>query len=384
MSIFRDRVGVATLVVAHCAGMIDLIALPIWVGTLVRHRGFDAQQAGLLVSLFLGGAVVASVLLARRAPRGPAGRRAAMGYALAALVFGLMAAPASAAALGVGHLLAGLSVGVSLSTTHATIGRSPRPHRVFALAGMGLGVFAVLFLASAPTLVERHGSPVLFGLFALVMVLAALACAGAFPQDEQADLPQETARAEAPGPWIGSCVAGISAMALVQAMSFSFLERVGMHRGFGVDALAGVLVTLGLVNLVPAPLAAWLERRLAPAWVLRLGPLVQALLALTLMWSAHFLPWAAAASVLAAVMIFTHTFAFGLLARLDPSGRATAATPAMLMTGSALGPVLGGSLVNFLGFEALGLAALGIGLVAALCMDRAARSPQALQTGVIA
>jgi predicted MFS family arabinose efflux permease len=274
-------------------------------------------------------------------------------------------------------------VGVSLSTTHAEIGRSGRPHQLFALAGMGLGVFAVVFLASTPTLVERHGSAVLFGLFALVMAVAALACALAFPRGGEAPAPQ--AHGPLPSsPWVLSCVAGISAMALVQAMSFSFLERVAVHRGFGMEAITGVLVTLGLVNLVPAPLAAWLERRLAPAWVLRAGPLVQALLALTLMWSVRFLPWAVAASVLAAVMIFTHTFAFGLLARLDPSGRVTAATPAMLMTGAALGPVLGGSLVTFLGFEALGLAALGIGLVAALCMDRAARSPQALQTGAVA
>jgi hypothetical protein len=47
-----------------------------------------------------------------------------------------------------------------------------------------------------------------------------------------------------------------------------------------------------------------------------------------------------AASVFAAVMIFTHTFAFGLLARLDLSGRAMAATPAMLMIGAAIGPIL--------------------------------------------
>jgi predicted MFS family arabinose efflux permease len=57
-------------------------------------------------------------------------------------------------------------------------------------------------------------------------------------------------------------------------------------------------------------------------------------------------------------MIFTHTFAFGLLARLDVTGRATAATPAMIMVGAALGPVLGGTLVKAVGYGGLGLAAL--------------------------
>jgi hypothetical protein len=49
-------------------------------------------------------------------------------------------------------------------------------------------------------------------------------------------------------------------------------------------------------------------------------------------------------------MIFTHTFAFGLLSRLEGTGRALAATPAMLMVGSAVGPLLGGTLVKFFGY----------------------------------
>jgi predicted MFS family arabinose efflux permease len=64
------------------------------------------------------------------------------------------------------------------------------------------------------------------------------------------------------------------------------------------------------------------------------------------------------------VMIFTHTFAFGLLARLDPSGRAVAATPAMLMIGSAIGPIFGGTLVKAFGYGSIGMAALAIDAIA--------------------
>jgi hypothetical protein len=56
-------------------------------------------------------------------------------------------------------------------------------------------------------------------------------------------------------------------------------------------------------------------------------------------------------------MVFTHTFAFGLLARLDASGRAVAATPAMLMTGAAIGPILGGTLIKMSGYTSIGFAA---------------------------
>ena len=63
-------------------------------------------------------------------------------------------------------------------------------------------------------------------------------------------------------------------------------------------------------------------------------------------------------------MIFTHTFAFGLLSKLDPTARALAATPAMLMIGATVGPILGGTLVQSFGYGSLGVAAVVIAAVA--------------------
>jgi predicted MFS family arabinose efflux permease len=88
------------------------------------------------------------------------------------------------------------------------------------------------------------------------------------------------------------------------------------------------------------------------------------------MQSGAFAPYAAAASVFAAVMIFTHTFGFGLLARLEPTGRALAATPAMMMTGAAIGPVLGGTLVKAYGYGSLAFAAAAIAALAVACFSR--------------
>ena len=70
-------------------------------------------------------------------------------------------------------------------------------------------------------------------------------------------------------------------------------------------------------------------------------------------------------------MIFTHTFAFGLLARLDPSGRALAATPAMIMIGAAIGPVLGGTFAKVFGYGSIGLAAVAVATMAVMSFSRA-------------
>lgn len=370
--------GRFALMVGHCAGMVDLVALPVWVGALIAHHRFAPQQAGLLATLFLAAAVLASLLLAPRFDRLNGRLAATAGFAGAAGCFALLVTQTDFTRMAGLHALAGFCAGAALSVTHGTIARSGRPHRLFALVGMALGVFAVVFLGAMAPLVAQGGGPVLFGAFAAVMALGALSAGLGFPVADTAPAAGHGAargpRARLPAAvWYG--VAGIAAMALVQAMTFSFLERVGQHRGFGLVAITGVLVALGLVNLTPAALAALLEKRWPAQRVLLAGPVLQAALVVVIMNATSFAAYAAAASVFAAVMIFTHTFAFGLLARLDPSGRALAATPAMLMTGAAIGPVLGGTLVQSAGYGSLGLAALLVGSAAVFCFSRVQPTP---------
>lgn len=366
-----SRRGRIALMVAHCAGMIDLVALPIWVGGLVGHYRFDPQQAGALATLFLGGVVLASVVLARIFHRTANRGVATLGFAVAAMAFGLAATRTDFAVLAALHAVAGMAVGAALSVTHGSIARSVHPHRLFAMAGMALGVFAVIFLGGTPQAIAAGGGRALFVVFAATMAAAALVSLLAFPSvGGTASRSASAAKPAAiePAVWFG--IAGIACMTVVQAMTFSFLERVGAERGFERQALNGVLIALGIVNLFPAALAALLERRLAARTVLLAGPPLQATLAAVVMTAGGFAPYAVAASLFAAVMIFTHTFAFGLLSRLEPSGRALAATPAMLMAGSAIGPVLGGTLVKFLGYGSLGIAAALIACMAVLCFAR--------------
>jgi predicted MFS family arabinose efflux permease len=351
--------------------MVDLVALSIWVGALITHYGFDPQRAGGLPTLFLVGAVLASVTLAPQVRRLHARWVAALGFGVSALAFLMAAGVTEYFQLAVLHVTAGVAAGAALSVTHGTIARSSNPHRLFAVVGMALGVFAVVFLAGTPQLIAALGGAALFHAFAAVMALGAVAALLAFPSPVSDSQP--AAQAAKPSPlakvvWFG--IVGISCMTLVQAMIFSFLEGVGLERGFEQAAINGVLIALGLVNLLPAALAALLQKHLAARKVLLAGPVVQLALATAIMVSPAFAPYALAAAFFAAVMIFTHTFAFGLLARLDESGRALTGTPAMLMIGSAVGPFLGGTLVNVFGYESLAVAAACLAVVAVFCFAR--------------
>lgn len=376
MNNFNERAerwpGRVALVVAHCAGMVDLVALPVWVGALIAGYGLDPQRAGALATLFLLGAVASSLVCAPRFHRLRSGAVAVGGFTLAAAAFAGVSATHDYTLMALLHALAGAAAGAALSMTHGTIGRCRNPHRMFALAGMGLGVFAIAFLGSMPGLIATFGGPMLFRVFAGVMLAAALVSALAFPS-AVADTEVRTASAAPIAPAVWFAAFGIGCMGLVQAMMFSFLERIGADRGFAPGAVTGVLIALGFVNLFPAPLAALLERRWPAHLVVLAGPVLQAALALTIAASSSYAAYAGAGAVFAAVMIFTHTFAFGLVAQLDAGGRALSATPAMLMVGAAIGPVLGGTLVKSAGYGMLGGAAVLIGCVSVFCFAQAGR-----------
>lgn len=366
----QSLAGRTALCVAHCAGLVDLVALPLWVGALIQHYRFDPQQAGLLVTLFLAGGVVASLAVAPGFHRLTSGRWLALaGFSVAALVFHRLAGTEGFGAMALLHAVGGAAIGTALSVTHGTVARSTNPHRLFAICGTAQGVFALAFLSTMPGVMSRFGAPSVFVAFAIVMAVGALVSLLLFPAPEPvAAVTISPAGSSGRMPrvlWAG--VVGLCCMSLVQSMAFSFLERAGADRGFGVERVTAVLVALGLVNLFPTLIAAFLEKRVTARSVLLVGPVAQALVVIVIFVSSSYLPYAVAGSLLVGTILFTHVFGFGLLAQLDLSGRALAATPAMMMTGAAIGPVLGGTLVKFFGYPALGAAAAALAVVAVLC-----------------
>ena len=368
--------GVLALFAAHCAGMVDLVGLPVWVGTLIGSYGFDPQQAGALVTLFLAGAVISSLVLSPFIHILPTRLWATAGFGVAACAFLAATQVRDFATLAVLHGAAGLAAGAGLSMAHGTMGRSSNPHKLFAFASLTLGVFGTVFLGGVPVLIAKHGGAVLFEVLAAIMAVATVLCLLCFPRVRAND--QRVAHAPqaklSRAVWFG--MLGVGCMGLSQAMVFAFVQRIGIDGGFGEAAVAGVLIALGIVNLAPAPLAAWLQKRISARSVTLAGPLVQAVVAMTITHSSSFAPYAAATAVFAAIMIFTHTFAFGLLARLDATGRAVAATPAMLMTGAAIGPILGGALVKNLGYGAVGIAVCVMAVIAMFCFSRTPKEQQ--------
>jgi len=375
-AIVIKRTALAALLLAHCAGMLDLVVLPVWIGTLVEHYHFTPQGAGQLVTLFLLAMVLASVTVASRFDRLPRRTLATLGFAIAALGFAAASHYSAYQALLILHMLAGLGVGCGLSMTHGAMGHSDRPHRIFACAGLALGIAAILLLAGLPLLIERHGGPILFQALAVIMAVTALALLATYPALGQVAREPRAGTERRLGRKVWLVIAGICLMTLNNAMVFGYFDVIGRARGFHSGQINSVLMALGLVNLlVVVPLALFLERRVSAERAILCGPPIQMLLAAMITNVSSYLPWAVAGACYTGAQIATHTFVFALLARLDPSRRAVAATPAMLMTGAACGPVVGGLLGEHFGFGALSLATSLLGSLALLAFLLARAQP---------
>lgn len=380
MTTTESKRGIFALMLAHMAGMLDLVALPVWVGTLISKFGFAPQQAGGLATLFLIGASVASMVLAPRFNRINPKLAAVLGFGLSCGAFLVASRNGAFEILAPLHLLGGLAAGMALSATHGTIGHATNPHRTFALAGLAIGVFGIVFLGAAPGIIEANGGRALFVMFAIVMGVACLGGLFFFPRVTRHTASDDAEDAQAKGrklPPLGAAVwfsiVAIALMCMTQAMTLSFFERVGEHRGFTLEMVTLSLVVYGIVTLFPAPIAALLEKKLAATTVISVLPVFQALFAFIAMNTSNYVLYTASGALMAFTIIFVHTFAFGLLAKLDPTGRAVAGTPAMLMVGSAIAPFLGGTLVQFIGFEAIGYAAAVLVLIELVCFNQTRR-----------
>ncbi len=360
--------GRLALCSAHVAGMVDMVALPVWVGSLISGFGFSPARAGGLASIFLIGVVVASLYLAPRFNRINARILVPLGFVACGILFLLNIVVDQYEIMGVFHFLGGLALGCALSLTHGTVGRSANPHRTFALLQFANGIFAIGFMGSVPLLIHAYGAEAMYYVFAVIMLMAAILTGFFFPDPDRSV--QQQARSSKPhtalpvGVWFG--IAGVSLMAIMQSMMFSFLERVGSSKGFSVEQMASMLAFLGLVNLAPAALAAVLEKHLKAHRVMQFAPVFQVLLAFAIVYSGSFYTYAAAGAFYPFIMIFTHTFAFGLFAKLDPSGRVVSSTPAINMLGASIGPFLGGVLVQEIGYGALPYAVSVLALIAML------------------
>lgn len=360
--------GRATLLISHVGGMVDLVALPLWISGLIASAHFLPQKAGALVSLYIFGVMLSNVFLGPIFMRLNGRIVATGGFAVSAFCFLALTHTQGFGMFAALHLLAGLGAGAGLSCVHGTIGRSGNPHRLFALVNIGVCVFGILFFAIVPKLLATMGINIVFMVLGGLMVAAALACLLSFPAATARVAELRTAHPIAGK--LSSRVLAFSGVALMtagQSAMFSFVQQVGTAHGFAASSIGFLLAGTAVLNLLAPILASVLQHKLPATPVAVCGLALHGCASLVICNTLGFTPFAIAAGSLVFLTIFSHIFMFGFISRLDRSGRMAALTPTMLMIGTAIGPFLAGTVVGIAGYPALGMMAAGLAWASATC-----------------
>ena len=376
----RDPRSLLPCVVASLgAGLLGFNALPVAVGALIDGAGLDAGQAGWVASLELAGMALSALVLAPRVAALSL-RSVAFGAAGVALSAHALSALAEGfGALALTRLMAGLAEGAIVAAGNALIATSRDPDRFAARVEIVGGLAAAALLVALPYVAAAHAQRGVF-LAMAVVVVACLPLLAWVPR-----------RALAPHHAGGLRVAfGRRAFPVLlagflltsgESAIWAFLERIGVRAGVPPASIGLLLGASTLVGLMGAGLAAWLGTRIGRRLPLVLGIAAQALACWAVANAETTSPYVVATLAYALAFFFVQPYLVGTAAFIDPQGRVVAAYAGVVLIGGGVGPGLGGMLVEWLSYPALGwqLVVASAGAILAIlplagALDREARA----------
>lgn len=343
-----------SLMLSQCAGMVDIVSLPLWVGVLISYYQFSPQYAGGLLTLFLISAMCSSLIFSIFFNKILIKKNVVViGYFLAFICFVSISFNTNHSIIMILHVIGGLGVGASLSFTHGVVGGTDNPHRNFSLLNMALGAFGIIFVFTALQVKTAFGDNYFFILIAIMMLMSSIFAAFFFPKMNLKITDDNKKISFNKYTWY--CAIGITILSMTQAMVISFYENIGQINGFSEKIIALAMMLYVLISFFSAPVAFILQHKLDVKKVICIGPVFQGIFAVIMTHSANVFLYTIIGGLMTFTILFTHIFAFGLLSKLDATKRAVAATPAMLMFGSAIGPFLGGTIINYFNYQSIGL-----------------------------
>lgn len=348
----RDpRVLLWCVVAAEGAGLLGFDTLPIVLGAVVDRVGLSEGHAGLIASLELAGMAASALLLAPRMGVLPLRALALAGAGLALSAHAASTLASGFAALAAARALAGLAEGALVAAGNALLATSVDPDRLAARMQIVAGLAAACVLSGLPHAVDVAGQRGAFGAMAL-LVLACVPILALIPP--AARVARSRPPTEITAGRASTVLAAAFLLAAGEGALWAFLERMGVRAGLSAASIGFVLGATTLVGLLGAGLAVWQGTRFgrrapitagiacqaASCWVVAHATTPGAYLAATLGYGLSF--------------FFVQPYLVGTAAVMDPRGRIVAAYAGAGLVGAAIGPALGGALVQRFSYPALG------------------------------
>lgn len=348
-----------------------LYVLPYLVTAAVEGLGADPVRAGFGTTLEVLAMAASSLGLASRVSRMEL-RRVALGGVAITLAgnLGSVAAAAWPACVAL-RVVAGVGAGIALAAGQAAGARSLAPDRLFARVVFWRATIFAILLPAFPLALAAWGHRGVYAATGTVTLVCLAGCAR---------MPRAGASAAA----AGMIPAGFVVSAAVLAATFlfatgdaalwSFSERLGLAAGVASGHMGTVLALSVAAGLCGSASAARLAIH-GPRPVHVFAACVVTAAAALAVANAHgTAAFTLAIGLYGGAVFFMLPYLFGTAARWDTSGRLAAAAGGALLLGTAVGPSLGGVLVERWGTPAVGSAAAACSALTALLLYAGTRS----------
>ncbi len=335
------------------SAQLSQICLPLLVSAVIIGLNMNEQNAGLLSSIELITIALVSFCLAPKINIWPRRTLALAGacVAIGAHVFSGFATEVQfLVAL---RILAGVGAGFMMAAGNACVTDSDNPDRMYSLVIIAIGLAHLILLNIMPVFVTKWSYSGAYVLEAIVIILL-IPFIRLLPQHGKVKANTSKGHTDFPLPAAIVIVLMIGLFFSRETALYAFSQEIGLRTGLSHQEAGSVLGIAGLLSLVGATIAAVISTRYG-----RLIPLLIGLIINTVM--PYMISQTNSATVFTICQItyhmalfFTVPYLFGMAAQLDPQGRLMAVAGGSLTLGGACGPGIGGILITWAGYKALG------------------------------
>ncbi len=335
------------------SGQLSQITLPLLVGAAVVGLGMDEQAAGLLSSVELVTVALVSFVIAPQMGVWPRRNVALIGAGLAILghacsTFAPLVLPLVAA-----RILAGFGAGMMVAAGNACIANAENPDRLASLVIVSMCLVQLVTLNLMPVFVERWSYAGAYG-FEAVFILLMVPLIFMLPQYRPAPDGPESHRRGFP---VGAAIAIAVIVGLFSAREaalWAFSQPIGVRTGLSNQQVGTVLGITGALGILGAVTAAVLGTRYGRMKPMIVGLFMNAVLSFWISQTNDPVVFSIVEIVYHAFLFFTTPYLFGMAAELDGLGRLVAVAGGSILLGGALGPAIGGLLISWQGYTAIG------------------------------
>jgi predicted MFS family arabinose efflux permease len=371
----KNRTGLwalVTVLAAYCIAFSGWGSQPEVVHSLMSGLQMTPTTAGMLASVELIAVALTTFALAPRIRRFPMRQLCLFGAVLAVIGHGATAGLTAVLPLAVARIVAGVGEGCALAVANAVIASFKDPDRGYAQVNTITLVFSMSFLALLQHLGQSYGYQGVFAALALVCLLFTPFVLG-LPRSISSPT-EHTSE--------GGVLSSKRGSALLVALllfgtgfgaSFAFLIQIAEWIEVDSDLLTLSISSWAVGGIVGGTLAAWLSAKAGRFVPIAVTLVVEVVAIMLLVYWPSVTAYLVVGPIQAGCIYFIMPYLLGTAAMIDKTGGCAAAVGGMWMVTGATGPLLGGLLVRWGGFEMLGWTLLVGGVLSLPLLHMATR-----------